>query len=119
MTRNSVRWLARVLSLALATLFAAIAIGGGLPPLRPPSVDTLLFCLFISCYAGLLMAWRWELFGGFLSVAGIIAFYAADFANTGFGRFPGGWVFPLLLLNGLLFVSAGFISRHGARRKRI
>jgi hypothetical protein len=103
------RWIARLSSLALVTLFVAIAIGEGPPPLWPLSIHTLLFCLLVLCLAGLLVAWRWELVGGLIALAGIVGFYLVHFANTGFGHFPGGWVFPSMFVTGVLFVVAATI----------
>jgi hypothetical protein len=105
------RWSACALSLLLVTLFVALVIGEGPPPLWPLSVHTLLFCLLILCFAGLLIAWRWELVGGLISLAGIAGFYLVHFINSGFEAFPGGWVFPSMWIPALLFVISATV-RH-------
>jgi hypothetical protein len=108
MKPDLIRWIARILSLALFVLFAALVVGQGPPPLWPLSIHTVLFGLLILCFAGLLIAWRWQFAGGCLALVGITGFYVVHFVGSGSAQFPGGWVFPLALITAiLLIVDAG------------
>ena len=114
---STFRWAARVLSVALTLLFAAFAIGEGPPPMRPLSLHTLSFGLLAICLAGLLLAWRIEVVGAALALVAAVGFYLNDFFLSGFHAFPGGWVFPLLLITPLLYVIAAILENHsGAPR---
>ena len=113
MKTTPLRWTARALSAGLVALFVVLVIGEGPPPFWPLSLHTLLAALLVACHAGLLIAWRWELVGGLLAMSCMAGFYLVDFANSGFERFPGGWVFPSLFFTGLLFVVAA--TAHGGR----
>lgn len=104
MKTTALRWVPRSLSLALVALFATLMVGQGPPPLWPLTVNTLLFALLITCLAGLLIAWRWQLAGGLFAMVAIAAFYFMDFAKSSFERFPGGWMFALMFITGLLYV---------------
>jgi hypothetical protein len=103
---STIRWMARLLSIALIFLFAAVLIDEGPPPILPLSMQTLSAALLMLCLAGLLLAWRWEGAGAALALAGSVGFYLNDFIQSGFQRFPGGWVFPLLLLTPLMYLAA-------------
>lgn len=100
------RWTARVLSVGLAALFAAFAIGEGLPPLQPVSIQTLSFALLSLALGGLLIAWRFEAVGAAVALAGAIGFYLVDFATSEPHAIPNGWVFPLLIVAPLLYLTA-------------
>jgi hypothetical protein len=108
-----IRWTARVLSLALAILFVALAIGEGLPPLLPLSMRTLSFALVATGLAGLLLAWRFEVVGAAVALASGVGFYLVDYLASGFRSFPGGWCFPLLLVTPLLYLISAFSGRIG------
>jgi len=105
------RWLARTLSLALAILFVAMAIGEGLPPLLPLSMRTLSFALVATGLAGLLLAWRFDVAGAVVALASGVGFYLVDYFASGFRSFPGGWCFPLLLVTPLLYLIGAFWER--------
>jgi hypothetical protein len=61
-----------------------------------------------SCI-GLVVAWRWEVAGGTMASAGILLFSGMEFAMR--GRFPTGWMFPLMLLPGSLFLVSGLLKK--------
>ena len=105
------RWTARSLSVGLAALFAAIAVGEGPAPLLHLSWSTPSFCLLLLSLVGLLVAWRKEAFGATLAISGSVGFYVYDFVSSGFERFPGGWVFPLLILTPVLYLIAWTAQR--------
>jgi hypothetical protein len=111
-----VRWSARLLTVGLAALFVFFLIGEGLPSLSSASLRVVVLSLFLLLsLAGLLIALRHEAFGGWLALAGSAGFYLTDCAASGFHRFPGGGVFPLLLITPLLYL---FVSwRRGAAPK--
>ena len=106
--QNILRWAARVLAALLALLILLFVIGEGPPPL---SWQTAAFaCVFV----GLIVAWVSDLAGAALILGGMVAFYAIEF--VGYGRFPGGPVFPLLYLPGVLLLIVGILC-HLHRRK--
>jgi hypothetical protein len=108
-TVSSIRWIARVMGVCVVGLVVVFFIGeGGFNPLRATRHESLqMLSVMITC-AGLVAAWRWELFGGAMAVGGMLLFYALDFAAN--GHFPRGWVFGAIGLNGLLFILARLIS---------
>ena len=59
---------------------------------------------FLVALTGMLVLWRWELVGGVMVVAGMVGFYAINFAAT--GRSPGGWVFPICFVPGILALAS-------------
>lgn len=112
----TLRSVARSLSIALATLIVILAVGEGLPPLFTMSVAALESWLLLLALVGLLAAWRSELWGGIAGLVGIGGFYFTDFAASGFRRFPGGWIFPILALVPVIFLSAWW--RHRAMNQK-
>lgn len=113
---NAARWSARLLTVGLNVLLVFFLIGEGFPSLWGASLQVVvLSMLLLLCWAGLLIALWCEALGGWLALAGSAGFYLADFAASGFRRFPGGPVFPLLLITPLLYL---FVSwRRGAAPK--
>ena len=78
-------------------------IGEGPPPLgRVPPHIASMFVAQVICLIGFIAVWRWRLGGGIVSLVGIAAFHAVNYAAS--GRFPGGWVFPLFFVPGLLAI---------------
>lgn len=61
--------------------------------------------------AGLLIMWWKDLLGGVLTLCGLALFYGLNFVQS--GQLPGGWVFPLSFLPGLLAVIAGLMRSRG------
>jgi hypothetical protein len=96
------RWIARLLSVALVVLFCIFLIGEGPPPFFPLTLQTIASLLLLLALAGLLIALRAEALGGILGLAGSAGFYLTDFAASGFHQLPGGWIFPLLLIAPML-----------------
>src|SRR5579871_1802396 len=112
----TLRWVARSLSIALAALIAVLAIGEGLPPLFTVNIAALESWLLLLALVGLLAAWRCELWGAIAGLVGIGGFCFTDFAASGFRRFPGGWIFPMLALIPLIFLSAWWRHRAMSRK---
>lgn len=104
------RWTARLLAAVLVGLVLVIFIGeGSFNPLKLTPVEAILMALFVSACVGLVIAWHWPLTGGVASTVGVLGFYAIEFALK--GRFPGGPVFPLMGLAGVLFLLSAFVRR--------
>jgi hypothetical protein len=108
---NGLRWTARLLALMLASLVLLMAIGEGFNPGRLTTAELILTVPFFVVWIGLLLGWRWEGIGGILVVAGVAGFYLIHFAQTGFGRFPMGWVFPMMAAPGVLFLVCWWLRR--------
>jgi hypothetical protein len=92
-----------VLGIVLLLLYVTFAVGVGPPPLSLGSVALTIM------FAGFIVAWWRDMLGGVLSLVGIGAFYGWNLANA--GAFPGGWVFPLCFLPGVLEVIAWLLRR--------
>ena len=90
-------WAGCLLGTALIILFIVLTVGGGLPPLGAINAS---FAAVAIMFVGFFLAWWHDLAGGVVSLAGIAAFYAVEFAAN--GHAPGGWVFPLCFFPGVL-----------------
>jgi hypothetical protein len=87
-TVRVVRWIARVSSGFAAALIVLIFVGegltGGFEPLLHMSVrETLMMVAFVALWLGLLLGWRWELYGGLLTACGVAAFHLVDYLFSG------------------------------------
>ncbi len=92
----------------MVAMFAVFAAGQGLHPTLMSHTETLMLVALFVSLAGLVLGWRHEGLGGALSVAGMLAFYMLNY--TASGRWPGGFVFPLLFVPGLLFLACWWRS---------
>src|SRR5208283_2338092 len=101
------RWTARVLSVLLIGLILAILLGEGFNPLNLKGIEPLQMFLFFTTCIGMVVAWRWELLGGSISVAAMALFLAVEFGVT--SRLPNGLTFYLMLVPGILFLLSGFL----------
>ena len=101
------RWLARVYGLLLVGLAVVFAIGWGLNPFTLPPVTLVYFGLLTVALVGLLVAWRWELTGGLMTVSGMVAFGLWGVVECGRWGWSG-WVFWSVLAVGVLFVAVAF-----------
>lgn len=97
---STLRWIARIIGLALAVLVLLFAIGEGFDPRQLTLTTGFMSVAFFVAIVGMLVLWRWELIGGLMVVIGMAVFYTINF--TASGRLPGGWVFPLCFLPGIL-----------------
>jgi hypothetical protein len=103
-----VRWAARVLSALLVGLVLVVLIGEGFHPLTLKGLPPFLAALFWAACVGMVMAWRWPVLGGALSLGGMTLFFAAFAVMGGFPTAP----FPyLMLLPGILFLVDGLRRR--------
>jgi hypothetical protein len=100
------RWTARLLAAALVTLIVVIFVGqAGFNPMRFRAVEAVQMTFFLTECLGMVLAWRWPLLGGALATGALLHFFAVELAVT--GHFPRGWVFPLMLVPGILFLVSG------------
>ena len=103
------RWSARILGAFLVGLVLLFAIGEGLPHFAAINLHLgMMFVAQLLCLIGFIVLWRWELPGGVLALIGIAAFYGLNYAAS--GKFPGGWVFPLFFVPGILSVVASLLD---------
>ncbi|MFC2029500.1 hypothetical protein ACFLWA_02085 [Chloroflexota bacterium] len=113
---GAMRWAARIVGLVAAGLFVAFLLVSGprvLPALSwtSPQGIPLLFVLLIAL-AGVLIAWRWELVGGLLAVAGGLAIMGLVCAGSGIDMLYCAVLFTLpLLLAGVLYLACCARSR--------
>jgi len=113
-TLQVVRWIARISAGFAAVLILLLFIGEGLTegfePLLHMSIrETLMMIAFIAVWLGLLLGWKWELYGGLLTACGIAAFYLVDYLFS--GTFPKVLLPLIFALPGLLFLYCGFQTR--------
>jgi hypothetical protein len=105
-------WTACVLGTMLAVLFMMFVIGNNPPLVLMLEPQAWALVLMV---AGFLVAWRNDLVGGAMGVAGAATFYLINFDKA--GNFPSGWVFPLCFVPGVLAIVAGFIHATNARKQ--
>lgn len=96
------RWTARTIALLLFGLILLLLVGEGFNPLDLDATEAILSICLLIAWLGLVVLWRWEGLGGLMVVGGILGFCGAQLATS--GRLPGGWVFPLLVVPGVLIL---------------
>jgi hypothetical protein len=107
---SGLRWTGRLFAAALLGLVAVIFLGeGGFNPLKLRGVEPILMVCFWTACIGMMVAWRWEVIGGALSLGGMLCFLAVEFAVR--GGLPRGLMLYLMLLPGLLFLLSGLVRR--------
>jgi hypothetical protein len=79
---------------------------GGFNPLALTPVEATQMVLFWTCCVGMLLAWRWQLIGGAISLGAMLAFLTLQFIVAGLPRGP---VIYLMALPGALFVLGSLI----------
>jgi hypothetical protein len=94
-----------VLGTLLLVLFAIFAVAQASPGLL---LELQAWALALAL-AGLITIWWNDLLGGGLTVCGLVLFYGLNLFQS--GQLPGGWVFPLCFLPGLLALVAGVLKR--------
>jgi hypothetical protein len=113
-TAVSVRWIARIWSLASLAFIAAFAFGGGEGSNFPTATEIVALALFpVGVLAGMLVAWRYEAIGGATTLISLAAFYL--WMETVGGRWPRGPYFVLLAAPGFLFLAAWLLERKRSR----
>lgn len=101
------RWIARILGICILGIFVVFFIGeGGMNPFNLSITELLMtFCILIVL-VGIPFAWKKEGLGGAMIVGGMILFYLINLISS--GKFPGGWVFPIVFVPGILFLICWF-----------
>lgn len=98
-------WIARIISAVCIGFILLIFLGEGLTVdgIWPTTSEWVgLFFFPFGLLVGLLIAWRYELVGGLISIASLATFYLWNYIAT--GRFPTGPYLLLMALPGVLFV---------------
>jgi hypothetical protein len=98
---NGIRWVARALSIPSVLVLLFPYFVEGLYWLGATSIREVIgHACFLAILAGLILAWRWEGWGGGLTVAGTVAFYVTWWLH---GTSPRGPFLVLVAAPGLLF----------------
>jgi hypothetical protein len=109
-----VRWTARVLTALLVGLvlvmFVGVTVDGGFHPLKLKGVEPIQMIFFWTACIGMVVALRWQVIGGALSLAGMIPFFAVEFVVR--GGVPRGVILYLMLVPGILFLLSAVIRHH-------
>ena len=102
------RWIARVFGTLLVGLTVLIAVGEGMPnPFTQPFVVQIGFVALALLLIGIIVAWRWELPGGIVSLIGGILFIGAEELTVLQTVF-----ISLLGIPSLLFVASSLLRWH-------
>jgi hypothetical protein len=86
-----IRWIARILGTLMALFAVVMGVGEGLP--RPSELtpnEQMMWAGLIVMMIGVLAAWKWEVAGAFLILAGFVVKWVAagQYPATLFGLFP-------------------------------
>lgn len=107
---TGIRWTARILGIATVAVVGVFFVGtGGFNPLKLTARETALMVPFLVAVSGLLVAWKWELAGGLLTIDGMLLFAVLNWAFS--GEPPHGWVFAAITLVGFLFLICAILDR--------
>lgn len=110
-----IRWVARLLALVAVGLFVFFAVEFGaqvFPSLSWGPQGIPLLVAVVVALAGLLVAWRWELVGGVMTVVGVAAIMALVCIGSGTDMFYCAFLFTLpLLVAGALFLGCCWRTR--------
>jgi len=109
-----VRWIARISSGFIAALILLIFIGEGVAEgfgliLQLSIHESMMMIAFIAGWIGLLLGWKWELYGGLLVICGVVVFYLLNYLFT--NTLPGGPFFLIFAFPGPLFLYCGLQTR--------
>ena len=110
-TLRATRWVARIaagiMAFLILIIFSGEALADGFAPLQKMSVrEMTMMAAFFVLWVGLIVSWRWELFGGLLTIGGTAAFYLLDYLFS--GTFPRGPFFLIFASPSLLFIYYGW-----------
>jgi hypothetical protein len=110
------RWSARILGLLMVGTVLFFAVGEGLNLSKFPPGELVLFGFFpLGVGLGMLLAWRWELLGGGITVASLAACYLVERLES--SSFPRGPAFLFLAAPGVLFLLCGWRTRSARLKK--
>jgi len=112
---SGLRWAARLWSAASVLLVLAFIVGERSLPYGLPQWLGFLFFPFGIC-VGMIVAWRKENLGGFITVGSLLAAYALHFATT--GALLKGCAWLAFAAPGFLFLLWSRLSATQTRLKR-
>lgn len=106
-SETAVRWAARALSLILVivimVLFVVHVVRADEEARTGFSVAEVMMDVFsFVALVGYPMGWKNEKVGGWMIITGVLGYYTASFVVS--GVLPGGWLFPLMIVPGVLFL---------------
>ena len=112
---RSVKWIrlsARVTSLLSVSLLLLFLVGGG-PGQRAVAAREWIGLLFFpfGVVVGMLVAWKREALGGFLSIGSLMCFYLVYGVILGDGP-PRGWAFAMFTAPAFLFLLSGLMTKN-------
>jgi len=110
---SALRWLARVWSVATIVLVLAFIVGERSLPSGPKEWLGFLFFPFGIC-VGMIVAWKKEGLGGFITVGSLLAAYLVHFLAT--GTLLKGWAWLAFAAPGFLFLLSQQLSRKASAR---
>jgi hypothetical protein len=102
------RWAARLLAAIIVSLVVVVLIGEGFDLLKLKGLEPVEMAFFWIACIGMVVAWRWQVIGGALSLGGMILFFIVEFTIRG-GLTKAPFLY-LMLLPGILFLVDSFIS---------
>ena len=110
-TVRVVRWIARIAAAVMAALILLIFVGeafaDGFESILNLTVREIgMMMAFFAVWLGLLLGWKWELYGGLLTIFGVGAFYLLDYLFS--GTLPRGPFFLIFATPSLLFTYCGW-----------
>ncbi|MDT3739111.1 MAG: hypothetical protein RO257_06360 [Candidatus Kapabacteria bacterium] len=98
-----IQWIARSFSILAIFVILIFVVGEGFNPFKFTSEELLLSIFFpVFTLIGLIVAWKYELIGGLISVAGLVLFYI--FHQIISQDFPEGWAFLVFTAPAFLFI---------------
>jgi len=107
------RWTGRVVGILLVGVTLLIAIGEGMPnPFTQSFVIAIGFLALALALLGILLAWRWELPGGIMSLVGCVMFIRVERLSVAQTVF-----IILLSIPSLLFLGSALLRRHHEKHK--
>jgi hypothetical protein len=110
------RWAARLASLASLGFVLLLAIGEGFNPLKMTARDLALGVFFpFGIFAGMMLAWWRESWGGCITVASVFAFYVVHFAIS--GTLPRGPWLVIVASPGALFLLSRLLARRACEAR--
>ncbi len=112
---TAMRWTARILALLAVGLFVLFAVDFGarvFPTLSWGPQGIPLMIALVVALAGVVVAWRWELVGGIMTVAGVAGIMALVCAGSGTDMLFCAFLFTLpLLVAGALYLGCCWRTR--------
>lgn len=112
---NPIGWAARVLSVLGVGIILMFMIGEGFNPAYMTPIERWLVLGFpVGVCVGMIVGFFHEGWGGGITVAGLLFFYAVHYAQR--GTFPAGGWFLIFSSGGLLFLVSWLYTRLCPRR---